>query len=99
MINSKARLNSALNAICVTPHMYRKVFRDGDTPTLTPLHALMIACQAFRHQAVPPLLSQSSQLFSTVSFTRFVYSLRLSLYRLEASTLAGEEVLGSFSRL
>lgn len=43
--------------------------------------------------------SQSSQLFSTVSFTRFVYSLRLSLYRFEASTLAGEEVLGSLRRL
>lgn len=44
-------------------------------------------------------LNQSSQLFSTVSRTRFVYSLRLSLYRFEASTLAGEEVLGSLSRL
>lgn len=44
-------------------------------------------------------LSQSSQLFSTVSFTRLVYSLRLSLYRFEASTLAGEEVFGSLSRL
>lgn len=43
--------------------------------------------------------SQSSQLFSTVSRTRFVYSLRLSLYRFEASTLAGEEVFGSLSRL
>lgn len=43
--------------------------------------------------------SQSSQLFSTVSLTRFVYSLRLSLYRFEASTLAGEEVFGSLSRL
>lgn len=28
-----------------------------------------------------------------------MYSLRLSLYRFEASTLAGEEVLGSLSRL
>jgi hypothetical protein len=28
-----------------------------------------------------------------------VYSLRLSLYRFEASTLAGEDVLGSFKRL
>lgn len=43
--------------------------------------------------------SQSSQLFSTVSFTRLVYSLRLSLYRFEASTLAGDEVFGSLSRL
>jgi hypothetical protein len=42
---------------------------------------------------------QSSQLFSTVSRTRLVYSLRFSLYRFDASTLAGEEVLGSFSRL
>lgn len=42
---------------------------------------------------------QSSQLFSTVSRTLFVYSFRLSLYRLLASTFAGEEVLGSFSRL
>ena len=45
------------------------------------------------------VLSQSSQLFSTVSFTRLVYSLRLSLYKFEASTLAGEEVLGSLRRL
>ena len=43
--------------------------------------------------------SQSSQLFSTVSRTRLVYSLRLSLYRLLASTLAGLEVFGSLSRL
>lgn len=42
---------------------------------------------------------QSSQLFSTVSRTRLVYSFRLSLYKLEASTLAGEPVLGSLSRL
>lgn len=42
---------------------------------------------------------QSSQLFSTVSLTRFVYSFLLSLYKLEASTLAGELVLGSFKRL
>lgn len=45
------------------------------------------------------VFSQSSQLFSTVSFTLLVYSLRLSLYRLEASTLAGDEVFGSLSRL
>ena len=44
-------------------------------------------------------LDQSSQLFSTVSRTRFVYSLRLSLYRFEASTFAGEPVLGSLRRL
>lgn len=42
---------------------------------------------------------QSSQLFSTVSLTLLVYSLRLSLYRLDASTLAGEPVLGSLSKL
>lgn len=41
----------------------------------------------------------SSQLASTVSRTFFVYSLRFSLYRFEASTLAGDDVLGSFSRL
>lgn len=45
------------------------------------------------------LTSQSSQLFSTVSRTRLTYSLRLSLYRFEASTLAGDDVLGSFRRL
>ena len=28
-----------------------------------------------------------------------MYSLRLSLYRFDASTLAGDEVFGSFSRL
>ena len=43
--------------------------------------------------------SQSSQLFSTVSRTLLVYSLRLSLYRFEASTFAGDPVLGSLSRL
>lgn len=43
--------------------------------------------------------NQSSQLFSTVSFTRFVYSFRFSLYRFDASTFAGDEVLGSFKRL
>ena len=42
--------------------------------------------------------AQSSQLFSTVSRTRFVYSFLLSLYRFDASTLAGDEVLGSFRR-
>jgi hypothetical protein len=42
---------------------------------------------------------QSSQLFSTVSRTRLVYSLRFSLYRFDASTLAGDDVLGSFSKL
>ncbi len=49
--------------------------------------------------AHPEEKNQSSQLFSTVSRTRFVYSLRLSLYRFEASTFAGEEVLGSLSKL
>lgn len=44
-------------------------------------------------------LPQSSQLFSTVSRTRLVYSLRLSLYRLLASTFAGLEVFGSFNKL
>jgi hypothetical protein len=42
---------------------------------------------------------QSSQLFSTVSRTRLVYSLLLSLYKFEASTLAGEPVFGSLRRL
>jgi hypothetical protein len=42
---------------------------------------------------------QSSQLFSTVSLTRLVYSFMFSRYRLEASTLAGEFVLGSLSKL
>lgn len=45
---------------------------------------------------LPP---QSSQLFSTVSRTRLVYSLRFSLYRFDASTLAGDDVFGSFKRL
>ena len=45
------------------------------------------------------LAGQSSQLFSTVSLTLLVYSLRLSLYRLEASTFAGDPVFGSLSRL
>jgi hypothetical protein len=43
--------------------------------------------------------AQSSQLFSTVSRTRFVYSLRFSLYKLDASTLAGDDVFGSLSKL
>lgn len=43
--------------------------------------------------------SQSSQLFSTISLTRLLYSRLLSLYKLDASTFAGEEVLGSFRRL
>jgi hypothetical protein len=42
---------------------------------------------------------QSSQLFSTVSRTLLVYSLRLSLYRFEASTFAGDPVFGSLSKL
>ena len=48
---------------------------------------------------VPLALAQSSQLFSTVSRTRLVYSLRLSLYRFDASTLAGDPVFGSLSKL
>jgi hypothetical protein len=44
-------------------------------------------------------MPHSSQLFSTDSRTRFVYSFLLSLYRFEASTLAGELVLGSCRRL
>ena len=44
-------------------------------------------------------LSQSIQLFSTVSRTRLVYSFMFSRYRLDASALAGELVLGSLSRL
>ena len=48
---------------------------------------------------IPLVRAQSSQLFSTVSFTLFVYSLRLSLYRFDASTFAGELVFGSFSKL
>ena len=43
--------------------------------------------------------AQSSQLFSTVSRTLLVYSLRLSLYRLLASTFAGLLVFGSLSKL
>lgn len=42
---------------------------------------------------------QSSQLFSTVSRTLLVYSLRLSLYKFEASTFAGDPVFGSLSKL
>jgi len=43
--------------------------------------------------------TQSSQLFSTVSRTRLVYSLRFSLYKFDASTLAGDDVFGSLSKL
>ena len=42
---------------------------------------------------------QSSQLFSTISRTRLLYSLPLSLYKFDASTLAGDDVFGSGSRL
>lgn len=55
----------------------------------------MPSCHDIRTLVAP----QSSQLFSTVSRTRLVYSLRFSLYRFDASTLAGDEVFGSFNRL
>lgn len=41
-------------------------------------------------------LSSSIQLFSTVSRTRFTYCDRWSLYKFAASTLAGDEMFGSF---
>lgn len=64
----------------------------------TPL--LMSLAQAISSCQIPRLPhDHSSQLFSTVSLTRLVYSRRLSLKRLDASTFAGEEVFGSFSKL
>ena len=68
----------------------------GSTPqqTLVPCHV-----PSFYHLVSCLAHHQSSQLFSTVSRTRFVYSFRFSLYRLDASTFAGDDVLGSFSRL
>lgn len=41
----------------------------------------------------------SSHDFSTVSRTRFSYSFWFSLYRFDASTLAGDPVFGSLSKL
>lgn len=70
-----------------------------------PMHAIALksheACLSqSRHFLINPNSSfQSSQLFSTVSLTRLVYSFRLSLYSVDASTLAGDEVLGSLRRL
>jgi len=69
-------------------------------PTATPpLWLLNPLCMLFVIKFACNICHQSSQLFSTVSRTLLVYSLRLSLYRLDASTFAGDPVFGSLSKL